>query len=139
MIPKKFAQDLKHLAKKAKFRQIWSHCQWVLSPYAFMNVFTQLLSYLASSWQARLCKQLFSNFRSTFQEAFFVLTSVTRCWSNKVAQMFPKVTWIIFTTVFTSIDLFLHSPKVTNLFGLLMEANLLTRTFKNRPIWSHWF
>ena len=49
--------------------------------------------------------------------------SVTRCWSKKGAQMFPKVAKIIFTAVFTSIDLFLHSPKVTNHFGYFCKQN----------------
>ena len=44
---------------------------------------------------------------------------------------------------FTLIDIFQKIPKVNNLFGPLLKINLLPRTFKNRPIWSHcpqpWF
>ena len=42
--------------------------------------------------------------------------AVWPCAGLKVAQMFPKV---------------------NNIFGLLLRANLLARTLKNRPIWSH--
>ena len=44
---------------------------------------------------------------------------------------------IISKPVFTLIDCFLNSPKVNNLFGLLLKVNLLPRTFENHPIWSH--
>ena len=51
--------------------------------------------------------------------------------------MFSKVAQIISKAVFTVIDLFKNSPKVNNLFGLLLRAKFLPRTFKNCPIWSH--
>ena len=34
------------------------------------------------------------------------------------------------------IDLFKNSPKVNNIFMLILYDNLLTRTLKNRPNWS---
>ena len=43
----------------------------------------------------------------------------------------------ISTAVFTLWGLFQSSPKVNNPFGILLKTNLLPRTFKNRPIWSH--
>ena len=46
--------------------------------------------------------------------------SVTRCWIKKIVQMFSKVAEILSTAVFTSIGLFQNSPKVNNLFGLLL-------------------
>ena len=51
--------------------------------------------------------------------------------------MFSKVVQIISKAVFTLIDRFKNSPKVNNLFGLLLRAKFLPRTFKNCPIWSH--
>ena len=46
-----------------------------------------------------------------------VESSVTRCKIKIVVQMFSKVAQIISTAVFTLIDSFQNSPKVTNLFG----------------------
>ena len=34
--------------------------------------------------------------------------------------------------------IFQHSPKSCQIFGLLLSENMSLRTFKNRPIWSHW-
>ena len=67
---------------------------------------------------------------------------VTTVWTDgglkKLPKCFQKLPKIISAaTVFTSIDLFQNSPKVSNLFGLLLRVNLLPRTFKNCPIWSH--
>ena len=56
--------------------------------------------------------------------------SVTRCWIKKVPKRFPKVALMISAVAFTLIDLFQNNPKVNNLFGLLLGANLLPRTLK---------
>ena len=56
--------------------------------------------------------------------------SVTRCWIKKVPKRFPKVALIISAVAFTLIDLFQNNPKVNNLFGVLLGANLLPRTLK---------
>ena len=52
--------------------------------------------------------------------------------------MLSKVALIISKAVFTLIDRFLNSPKVNNIFGLLLRVNLLPRTLKNCTFWSHW-
>ena len=65
-----------------------------------------------------------------------VRDSVIRCWGKKVAQIFYKLPKKYPQQFFTLIDLFQNSPKVKNLFGLLLKINLKPRTFKNRPIWS---
>ena len=35
--------------------------------------------------------------------------------------------------------MFFNEPKSVQEFGLLLWENLPPRTFKNRPIWSHWY
>ena len=35
--------------------------------------------------------------------------------------------------------MFSRHPKSRQTFGLLFKDNMSTRTFKNRPIWSHWY
>ena len=53
--------------------------------------------------------------------------------------MFLKVAQIVATSVYTYINLFFKiAQKVTNQFWPLLQANLTPRTFKSRPIWSHW-
>ena len=49
--------------------------------------------------------------------------------------MFQKVAQLVAASVYTYINLFQNSQKVTNLFGPLLKANWLLRTFK---IWSIW-
>ena len=49
-----------------------------------------------------------------------VVDCVTRCWSNKVSQMLPKVAQIVATTVYRLSDVLHNSPKVTSLSGLLL-------------------
>ena len=71
-----------------------------------------------------------------------VINGMDQCdqlWEQNVAQMFPNVAKIDATAVFTQSNTFLNSPKSHQCFGLLLQANLLPRIFKIRPIWSHWF
>ena len=56
----------------------------------------------------------------------------------KVTHFFPKVAQKVATVVFSSKIVFCKKHKIHQLFGLLLEENLPPRTFKNRPIWSHW-
>ena len=61
-----------------------------------------------------------------------VESSVTRCKIKIVVQMFSKVAQIISTAVFTLIDSFQNSPKVTNLFGHL-ESEFVAQNFQKAP------
>ena len=64
---------------------------------------------------------------------------MTRSKFEKVAQMSLKDALKISTAVFKIMALFQTSPKVNDLFGLLLKTKLLPISFKNRLIWSHWF
>ena len=57
--------------------------------------------------------------------------SVTRCWIKNVSKVA-----LIYTSVFTLIQQFQKSPK-SKIFVGFWGTNLLPRTTKNRPIWSH--
>ena len=56
----------------------------------------------------------------------------------KVAQFRRKVSQIFSTAVFTQIGIFSQKAKKCPIFGLLLQENLSSRLFKNRPILSNW-
>ena len=68
-----------------------------------------------------------------------MIVSVTRCWnksSPKYTNCCPKINHRWF---YLKSDTFRKSPKSHRTLGLLLEKKPLLRTFKNRPIWSHWW
>ena len=66
------------------------------------------------------------------------LSSVTRCWEKKVAQMFPKVGQKVIVFVFYwKSNAFLNSKKRARHLGYFWN-NIFHQNFKNGPIWSHW-
>ena len=58
------------------------------------------------------------------------------CWKNSpyVSKICPKIS----NSSFYLRVLFSKPPKSQQIFGLLFQENMSPRTFKNRPIWSHW-
>ena len=63
-----------------------------------------------------------------------VTANVTRCW-NKSSPKFPPKS--IHSSFYLKSGIFKLAQKVNQKFGLLLYDYLLTKTLKNRPIWSH--
>ena len=64
---------------------------------------------------------------------------VTRWWNKKLPNFFPpEIAQKVATHFLHNSDIIRNSQKVTKIFWLLLWDNLLPRTCKNRPIWSHW-
>ena len=55
----------------------------------------------------------------------------------KIAQMFSKVAQKAATAVLLESEVLQNGSKSDQIIWLLLHENLLQRTFKNRPIWSH--
>ena len=65
------------------------------------------------------------------------MTSVTRCWSLKVAQMFPKVAQIGETAVLTYNDPFRNSPKSHQSFWADFVSKFVAKNFKKTTQSGH--
>ena len=67
----------------------------------------------------------------------FKVTSVTRYRYKKKPNFFQKLPKYYPQHFFLKSAVFQNSPKGLQVFPLLMQENLLPKTFKNVPIWSH--
>ena len=86
------------------------------------------------AWACTKQRQLLANFSNMAQVWLDVKINKTKRCPNlsKSCQIYPEVAPNVDTTVFQS------SLKIDQIFSPILWENLSARTFKNRPIWSHW-
>ena len=69
---------------------------------------------------------------------FSSTASVTRLWNKKELKCFLKLLKQCQWQLLFKGTVAWNSPKSLQMFGLFLQENLMPRTFKNRPIWSHY-
>ena len=71
-----------------------------------------------------------------------IVSKLTAVWPDVEMKCCPKFYIIscpkITAAIFDLIEGFKKSPKCHQVVCILLLSNLSPRTFKNRPIWSHW-
>ena len=107
-------------SKMAKFRQIWSH--WTPRLFKSGHTHSRDSIYLRGWWRWKLLLQVQS-------DQILIL---------KVAQLSPKVAQIVATeALFKDCNFTKVSKKLPDIWTTFEIKVVVTRPFKNRPIWSH--
>ena len=73
----------------------------------------------------------------THSLSHFIFHRCDQMLSKKQHNYFQKVAQKVANAVFYESEGFQNSPKSCQSFGLLLLEILLSKTFKNRPIWPH--
>ena len=63
---------------------------------------------------------------------------VTRCWNKKLPNIDQKLPKRILSSFYFKVGFSKGDQNVTKYLGYFFNKFMTPRTFKNRPIWSHW-
>ena len=107
----------------------------------FYNSFAYLL---ILDFNQILCQEIISRYQTLSllsqqpnSDSLGTLLTREQCDQIQEVPSFPKVAQKVATTVLPKNNAFQNSIKSQQLFWLFLQENLLRRTFKNHPIWSH--